>query len=125
MTFVDETGDMLASRFAHYSKNSSQFRKAIDAALAGCVKRHLFLPSERSIYSVVGRNGDEFLDPDKPFCSCKSYFYRVLGGKAEYCYHILSYKIAADSGLIREIRFDDDEYDHFSELLLRDVMRDA
>ena len=87
------------------------------------MKKHTFLPSGRHIYTVVGRNADEFVDPSKPFCSCESYFYSVLSAKAKYCYHILGYKIAEESGLVKEITFDDEEYDTFMRLLAFDVLR--
>jgi predicted nucleic acid-binding Zn finger protein len=112
----------LASRFARYSEQQNQFEKAIEAASGGCVKRHTFLPSGRFIYTVVGSNTDEFIDPEKSFCSCESYFYGVLSTKVKYCYHILSYKIADESGLIREVQFDDEEYDTFMRLLASDVL---
>lgn len=118
-----ESKEELASRFARYSNDQRQFERAIEAALGGCVKRHTFLPSGRFVYTVVGRNADEFVDPDKPFCSCESYFYSVLSAKAMYCYHILSYKIADEGGLVREVRFDDEEYDTFMRLLASDVLR--
>ncbi len=118
-----ESKEQLASRFAQYSNDQGQFKKAIEAAFGGCVKRHLFLPSGRSIYTVVGSNADEFIDPEKPFCSCESYFYGVLGAKVKYCYHILSYKIADESSLVQEVRFDDEEYDTFMGLLASDVLK--
>ena len=118
-----ESKEELASRFAQYSKHQNQFEKAIEAAFGGCVKRHTFLPSGRCIYTVVGSNADEFIDPEKPFCSCESYFYGVLSSKTKECYHILSYRIADESGLIQEVRFDDEEYDTFMRLLASDVLR--
>ncbi len=118
-----QSNDDLASRFPQYAKYQSQFTKAAAAAIGGCVKRHLFLPSGRLIYTVVGSNADEFIDPDRPFCSCESYFYGVLSTKVKFCYHILSYKIAEESGLIREVRFEDEEYDVFMRLLASDVLR--
>ena len=111
-----------ASQFAKYSNDGSQFEKAIEAVLTGCVKKHTFLPSGRCIYTVVGRNADEFIDPEKQFCSCESYFYSVLSSKLKHCYHILSYKIANESGLVEEVRFDDEEYDIFMSLLASDVL---
>jgi len=117
-----ESKEELALRFARYSKNEGQFEKAIEAAFGGCVKRHVFLPSGRCVYTVVGSNADEFIDPEKSFCSCESYFYGVLSTKVKYCYHILSYKIADESGLIRAVRFDDEEYDAFMRLLASDVL---
>jgi predicted nucleic acid-binding Zn finger protein len=123
MSTTIESREELASRFARYSKDQAQFEKAIEAALGGCVKRHVFLPSGRFVCTVVGSNADEFVDPDKPFCSCESFFYGVLSAKAKYCYHILSYKIADESGLVREVGFDDEEYDTFLRLLASDVLR--
>jgi len=117
-----DSREELASRFSPYSAES-QFRKAIDAAFEGCVKRHTFLPSGRHVYTVVGSNADEFIDPEKSFCSCESYFYSVLSAKAKYCYHLLGYKIADQSGLVREVIFDDEEYDGFMRLLASDVLR--
>jgi predicted nucleic acid-binding Zn finger protein len=112
----------LVSRFAQYSGEGSKFHKAVDAAFGGCVKRHTFLPSGRTIYTVVGSSADEFIDPDRPFCSCESYFYSVLGGKTSHCYHLLAYKMAADSGLIHGVTFDDEEYGAFVQLLASDVL---
>ena len=117
-----ESKEELASRFARCSNDHNQFEKAIESAFGGCVKRHTFLPSGRCVYTVVGSNADEFIDPDKSFCSCESYFYGVLSAKVKQCYHMLSYKIAQESGLIREVRFDDEEYDGFMKLLATDVL---
>jgi predicted nucleic acid-binding Zn finger protein len=123
MMETPESKEELAARFARFSDGKSQFEKAIDAALGGCVKRHTFLPSGRHIYTVVGSNADEFVDPERPFCSCESYFYGVLGAKDKLCYHILSYKIASESGLVKEVEFADEEYDTFMGLLASDVLR--
>jgi len=122
MPKTSESREQLALRFARYSDQRSQLTKAVEAASGGCVKRHTFLPSGRTIYTVVGRNAEEFVDPEKPFCSCESYFYGVLGAKINRCYHILSYKIADESGLVEDVRFDDEEYDAFFRLLAYDVL---
>jgi len=118
-----ETRDGLASRFAHHSKHGAQFMKAVNAAFEGCVKKHMFLPSGRAVYTVVGRNGDEFIDPESLACSCESYFFGVLSGKSKLCYHGLSYEIASQSGLVKETRFDDDEYNAFMRLLALDIVK--
>lgn len=112
----------LAARFQKYSDAGSQFDKALDAALGGCVKRHVFLPSGRSISTVVGRNADEFIDPERSYCSCESYFYGVLSSKSKFCYHLLSHTIAEESGLVCEVKFDDEEYYGFMRLLASDVL---
>lgn len=115
--------EKLAPKYARYAKDQGQLAKAVDAAVGGLVKKHVFLPTGRSIFSVVGSSSDEFIDPDKSFCSCESYFYSVLSAKSEYCYHLLAYKIANESGLVKEVRFDDEEYDDFLRLLAGDALR--
>jgi predicted nucleic acid-binding Zn finger protein len=122
---IESKREELASRFARYRSDNhhSQFEKAIETALGGCVKKHVFLPSGRSIYTVVGSNADEFIDSETSFCSCESYFYGVLSGRIERCYHVLSYMIADEAGLIQEVEFDDQEYDTFLQLLASDVLR--
>jgi predicted nucleic acid-binding Zn finger protein len=119
-----ESKEELASRVPvrYRSDNHTQFEKAVEAAFRGCVKKHVFLPSGRTIYTVVGSNADEFIDPKSFFCSCESYFYGVLGGRINCCYHILSYMIADETGLVRELKFDDQEYDAFLRLLALDVL---
>ena len=115
--------EKLAPKYARHAKDQGQLAKAVDAAVGGLVKKHVFLPTGRSVFSVVGSSSDEFIDPDKSFCSCESYFYSVLSAKSEYCYHLLAYKIANESGLVKEVKFDDEEYDGFLRLLAGDVLR--
>lgn len=117
-----DSKEELALRFAGYS-DGAQLARAVDAAVGGSVKRHVFLPSGRIVCTVVGSNADEFVDPAKPFCSCESFYYSVLSSKSKYCYHLLGYRIADESGLVREVSFDDEEYDAFVRLLAEDVMR--
>ena len=118
----ESESERLANRFARRAADKKQLEKAVDAALSGSVKKHVFVPSGRSVYTVVGSNADEFIDPDRWFCSCESYFYGVLGNKVNQCYHLLSYEIATESGLVREVEFGDEEYDGFLRLLAGDVL---
>lgn len=119
-----EVREELASRFAHLSRYPGQFDRAIEAVLGGCLKRHVFTPSGRILYTVVGKSGEEFIDPDRPFCSCKQFFFRVLGGKVDTCYHLLGYKIAKEGQLFDEIRFGDEEFEAFLRLLIVDLLED-
>lgn len=106
----------------HYSNYRNQFKRAALTAFGGGVKRHVFVPSGRALYTVVGRRGDEFLDPDGPYCSCEHFFYRVMGGREQSCYHLLSYRIARESKRIDEVLFNDEEYYTFLSLLTLDLM---
>jgi predicted nucleic acid-binding Zn finger protein len=95
------------------------------AVSSGGVKKHIFMPSNRVIYTVVGKSGDEFVDPQKPFCSCSNFFFRVLGGSEELCYHLLSYRIARESKKFDTVVFSDDEYSSLLKAIMRDVLTNA
>ena len=111
VTVGEDSREELSSRFANYSRYGNRFSKAVGAVLSGCVKKHAFSPSGRAIFTVVGRDGEEFIDPERPFCSCNDFFFRVLGaGADELCYHLLSYKIALESKRVDTVAFSDEEY---------------
>ena len=97
--------------------------RAIEVVLSGGVKEARFLPSGRKIVTVVGRMGDEFVDPDKSYCSCSNYFFRVVGGREEICYHLLSYKVASNAGRVDIIEFSDEEYGPYYAATVGDVLR--
>lgn len=106
---------------AKYSRHGAKADQAMKTALAGGVKEHRFMPSRRTIHTVVGRQGDEFIDPERGYCSCSHFFFRVLGGKDQTCYHLLSHKIASELGLVDVIAFDDSEYGRVFATLVADV----
>ena len=110
------------SKLGEFVKYGRKFDKAVDTVLAGGVKESRFRPSGRKIFSVVGRMGDEFIDPEKPYCSCSKFFFRVVSGREELCYHLLSYRIAAKTGRIDVIDFTDEEYPAYLAATVRDVL---
>jgi len=118
---TSEQKETLRTKFSHYSKYGSKLDRAIDTVLAGGVKESLFLPSGRKVITVVGRLGDEFIDPSKPYCSCSNFFFRVLGGREETCYHLLSYRIATETGKVDVVKFSDEEYGGYFAATVRDV----
>jgi predicted nucleic acid-binding Zn finger protein len=113
--------DAIKGKFPEFQKHGSKLDRAVDAVLAGAVKESVFLPSGRKVITVVGRLGDEFIDPDKPYCSCSNFYFRVLGGREEICYHLLSYGIASKTGRIDTVKFSDEEYGGYLAATVRDV----
>jgi predicted nucleic acid-binding Zn finger protein len=109
-------GDL--SEFEKYGKKSE---RALHAALSGGVKECLFLPSGRKVLSVVGRLGDELIDPDKPYCSCSNFYFRVLGGREDLCYHLIAHAIATKLEKVDVIRFSDEEFAPYFSALVRDI----
>ncbi len=116
------SADELASRFVHLSNHQTHLRRAAEAVSDGCVKKQLFLPSGRVLLTVVGRSGDEFIDPDKPFCSCRHFFFRVLGGRDLTCYHLLAYEMAKDAQFVDQVEMHDEEFGTFIKMLALDLM---
>jgi predicted nucleic acid-binding Zn finger protein len=118
---MSESSEALKEKFAEFAKYGPKLDRAIDTVLAGGVKESRFLPSGRRVTTVVGRLGDEFIDPEKPYCSCSNFFFRVLGGREEICYHLLSHKIASRTGKVDIIQFSDEEYGPYLVATIRDV----
>jgi predicted nucleic acid-binding Zn finger protein len=108
-------------RFNEFSKHGRKFDRAIETVLAGGVKENRFLPSGRRFLTVVGTMGEEFIDPERPYCSCSNFFFRVMNGKEGLCYHLLSYSIAARSGRVEVTEFSDEEYGQVVKAIIGDV----
>ncbi len=90
------------------------------------VKLQLFEPSKREIWTVVGADGDFFVDFDPlgrrlEYCSCEDFHFRVLGGSVSECYHLIALKHARETNLFSKIIFSDDEYEGFLRALLLDI----
>ena len=114
--------ESLKQKLSGFERYGRKLDRAMAVVLAGGVKECRFLPSGRKVITVVGRLGDEFVDPGRPYCSCSNFYFRVLGGREETCYHLLSYKIAETTGRVDVVEFDDDEYGPYLAATVRDVL---
>ena len=110
---------------SHAPDRGDHLKKATEAVLGRCVKKHVFNPSGRVLFTVLGRGGDEFIDPEKPFCSCRHFFFRVLGGRDQTCYHLLAYEIAKATSSFDQVEMHDEEFGTFLRLLALDLMDHA
>ncbi|MGP8125683.1 MAG: hypothetical protein ACLQEQ_07470 [Nitrososphaerales archaeon] len=118
---MEEERRALREEVAELARYGRKFEKAIDTVMAGGVKECRFLPSGRKVFSVVGTLGDEFIDPERPYCSCSNFFFRVMGGREELCYHLLSYRVAVRTGRVAVVEFGDDEYGEYLSATVKDV----
>lgn len=96
----------------------NRVEKAQDAIASGSVKLHVFLPSGRKLWTVVGREGEYWVDPGLLFCSCKDYYFVTLSG-GESCYHLKSVKAVNED--IEMLEFSDDDYDGFLQALVAEA----
>lgn len=84
------------------------------------VKLHLFEPSQREIWTIVGKEKEHWVDPYSNFCSCAGFYFGMLKNKKP-CYHIDSIHMAKQEKKIDVIKFSDDEYANFIFSVLDDL----
>ena len=84
------------------------------------VKKHVFKPSQRSIWTVVGKSKEHWLDPDADYCSCPGFYFSNVSGKKP-CYHLESVKLARKQNKFEQIEFSDEEYVDFIRGLISDL----
>jgi predicted nucleic acid-binding Zn finger protein len=84
------------------------------------VKLHFFEPSQREIWTVVGKGKEHWLDPESEFCSCPGYYFGKLSGKKS-CYHLESVNLAKKINKFEKIVFSDEEYVKFLAGLIPDL----
>ena len=90
--------------------------KKIDSLLSEKrIKLHLFEPSKRKIWTVVGADKEYWFDPDLDFCSCPGYYFN------NECYHLYNFPLARAKNKIELTTFSDDEYKSFITSLLSDL----
>ena len=93
----------------------SQLKK-IDSLLSEKrIKLHIFEPSDRRIWTVVGMDKEYWFDPDLDFCSCPGYYFN------NECYHLDNFSLAMSQNQIESITFSDDEYGSFIGSLLSEL----
>ena len=84
------------------------------------VKLHIFEPTRRKIWTVVGKGEEHWIDPDCNYCSCPGFYFGRLNGKIT-CYHLESAQLARTENKVEEIIFSDDEFSDFLRGLISDL----
>lgn len=84
------------------------------------VKLHIFEPSKRKIWTVVGKGEEHWIDPIGRYCSCPGFYFGQLIGKNS-CYHLDSVRLAQKENKIEEIIFSDDEFPDFLSGIISDL----
>ena len=72
------------------------------------VKMHIFEPSGRKIWTVVGVGEEHWIDPDNHYCSCPGFYFGQLLRKTT-CYHLESAELARKENLVEKIIFSDEK----------------
>ena len=84
------------------------------------VKLHLFNPSKREIWTIVGKEKEHWIDPQSNFCSCSGYYFGMIKNNSP-CYHLESISLAKKENKFEIIEFNDDEYESFISGIVSDL----
>lgn len=84
------------------------------------IKLHIFQPSQRKIWTIVGKEKEYWIDPQLNFCSCQSFYFNSTSGKKN-CYHLESIALAQKENKVEIITFSDDEFSDFVSGLISDL----
>jgi predicted nucleic acid-binding Zn finger protein len=78
----------------------------------------LFEPSKKTIWTIVGKHHEYWIDLDLDYCSCNDYYFRTLSGHG-LCYHLGFAKEKMNSKA-ETIIFSDSEYYDFVKSVIAD-----
>lgn len=84
------------------------------------VKLHVFEPSGRKVWTVVGKGEEHWADPESDFCSCPAFYFGQSNGKKS-CYHLDSAALAIKENQFETIKFSDEEFPDFLSGLISDL----
>ena len=84
------------------------------------VKLHRFNPSQREIWTIVGKEKEHWIDPQSNFCSCVGYYFGMIKNNSP-CYHLESISLAKKENKFEIIEFNDDEYESFISGIVSDL----
>ena len=101
--------------FEEFAEDFKKTKKISSLLSEKRIKLHIFEPSNRKIWSVVGTEKEYWLDPDLDFCSCPGYYFN------NECYHLEWFPMATIENRIEIITFSDHEYEDFIASLLSDL----
>src|SRR3989442_7587053 len=87
-----------------------RFSQAMELVEEEKVRRYVFSPSGRTIWVVAGKHGEYQVLPESMFCSCDDYFFRVMSGKKQVCYHIIAQQMGEALGKYRTTDLADSNY---------------
>ncbi|MEM1994607.1 MAG: hypothetical protein QXW32_03915 [Nitrososphaerales archaeon] len=99
----------------------AQHSKVDEVVASGRVKRHIFKPSGRELWTVVGSRIDHYIDLEQPYCSCKDFYYHMIRSSNRTCYHIEAARLAKQTNRYTETTLNDEEYQQILVAIIKDL----
>jgi len=94
---------------------SKRFENAMNLVDKNRVKKYMFKPSGRVIWTVLGRKGEYQVIPETNFCNCDDYYFRVIDREKTLCYHIIAQRFAEALGRYTIKKLPDRAYSSITE----------
>ena len=94
---------------------SKRFENAMTLVEKNRVKKYMFRPSNRVIWTVLGRKGEYQVIPETNFCNCDDYYFRVIDREKTLCYHIIAQRFAEALGRYTVKKLPDRAYSSVTE----------
>jgi len=94
---------------------SKRFENAMTLVDKNRVKKYMFRPSNRVIWTVLGRKGEYQVIPETNFCNCDDYYFRVIDRQKTLCYHIIAQSFAEAFGRYTVTKLPDKAYSSITE----------
>jgi predicted nucleic acid-binding Zn finger protein len=88
------------------------------------IKVHVFRPSGRKVYTVIGKAKEYWTAPDLDFCSCRSYYFGGLSS-GKPCYHLIGVRKVIRQKSFAALYFLDHDYDSFIMAIISDSSRNV
>ena len=105
------SGDALLTLYKRFGDRLVQALKAVHE---GRVKLHVFKPSNRKLWTVIGKHGEYIIFPRALFCGCDNFYFETVRKlRPHLCYHLIAQRIAELLGAYEKESHSDDEYEFF------------
>jgi predicted nucleic acid-binding Zn finger protein len=88
------------------------------------IKVHVFRPSGRKVYTVIGKAKEYWTTPDLDFCSCRSFYFGSLSS-GNPCYHLIAVRNMIRQKSLSPFDFLDYDYDRFIMAIINDSSRNV
>ena len=100
--------------FILYKCFGDRLTQALKAVRDGRVRLHVFKPSNRKLWTVIGKHGEYVVFPGALFCGCDNFYFETVRRlKPHLCYHLIAQRIAELLGIYEKEKHPDEEYDFF------------
>ncbi|MFW9942550.1 MAG: hypothetical protein ACFFFT_16040 [Candidatus Thorarchaeota archaeon] len=89
---------------------TDRFTRALNIVEKKAVRKYLFKPSLREVWTVHGRTQSYQVMPSSNYCSCDDFFFRVMDDKKKMCYHIIAQRLADALNMFEVVELPDSSY---------------